>query len=184
MDIIKNLRDSSKAEHWRDGLQWFGWSVLCGLFPLWATIALVSVTRRPLQLSDLADNGEFLLYAASYVGGALYLVLRDFRTKPFPSRSVLTLALTTVLVLATLFFAAVALIGFLGKSGIPGVLGFVDVESIRTISVILLPVACVLGYVINVADNVRFTPDLPEITKKQFKKLNDEFNQLGGGNHE
>jgi hypothetical protein len=178
MEIFSDLRDNAASDHWIDGLQWFAWSVLCGLFPMWATAALLLITREPLRLSNFTDHGEFLLYTASYVGGALYLVLKDFRKKAFPSRSPLTFILCTILILSTLYFGAITLIDVLSRTGVPQAAQFLNVEMLRFVSIALLPVSCILGYVINVADNVRYTPNIQGIQDKQFQKLSTDFDKL------
>jgi hypothetical protein len=88
--------------------------------------------------------------------------------------------LCVILVLVTLFFAAIALFGILGKANNPQILQLLDLDLVRALSLIMLPLSCTIGYVISVADSVRFSPNMPEIKERQFRKLEEEFEKLGG----
>ena len=92
--------------------------------------------------------------------------------------------LCAILVLSTLFFGAVALIDEMGQQGMSNTAHILDVKILRDVSIILLPLSCILGYVINVADNVRFSPNVPKIQEKQYQKLSADFEKLGDNNND
>jgi len=101
--LIKALPKETKP--WSAGLQWFVWSIFAGLLPLWGTAMIFSLFQREYEIYDFAKNGEIVLYAASFVGGAMYSIRKDF----FPSKNSLTIIFFIILAVCALVFGAIAL---------------------------------------------------------------------------
>jgi hypothetical protein len=77
-----------------------------GLLPLWGSWLLIKLIQESASFTEFIRHGEFLLYAASILPTAAFLVLRDLKA-PFPKRLLLGLLVIFFLVVATLLFAVV-----------------------------------------------------------------------------
>ena len=184
MDIIRELRENSKTDHWREGFVWFVWSLVGGLFPVWLTIIGLKLTKQEIKLEAFTDNGEFALYSASYVAGTLYILFKDFQgpdKRTFPSRSLLGLMFTGLLLAAAAMFMVVCLLNVIGAAGKPEILSLLDKTSLRQMSLVVFPVTMVLSLLVMVADNVRTMPDMSGMAEEQFRKLGLDFDKLSKG---
>src|SRR6266567_5690232 len=179
MDIFKDLTSNSRTAHWREAFFWFCFSVIGGLFPLLATAFVLVIASQQIHLRTFTENGEFALYAAVYVSGGLYIVVRDFK-KPFPSRVLIVLLLVVLLLVSALLFVSITLIKLLGSAGLPQVLKLLNQDMVAEISLILLPVTFALSIIITVAENTRTDPDLLAAKSKQLSDLESKFDNLGG----
>jgi hypothetical protein len=177
MDFIRSVRDSN-SEHWSEALQWLLWNVIGGLVPIWLPLIIIYFFQQKISLSIFTDHGEFALYSASFLGTALYVVLKDFHIEPFPNRSIITIILFILLLISTLIFSLVALTEIFYKVGITRPYDLLHRESLRTVSSFLLPAACVFSLFIFVVDLVRIKPDISGIKDKDFKGLNADFDKL------
>ena len=180
MDIIRELRHDSKPKEWLDGLQWLGWSTILGLMPIWATAFLFRVFKQNITWAAITGNGEFALYASSFLGTCFYIVARDFRRRGYPSRGTILMILTALLLSSVFIYAVVYLVAFVGTfhKSLP-ILQHCDRDFLTTISVYLLPAVCVITYLLIVADNIRTTADLNAVAKRDYDNLENEFDKLG-----
>ena len=184
MDIIRELRNNSKWDHWREGFVWLLWSLVGGLFPVWLTMIGLKLTKQEIKLQSFTGNGEFALYSASYVAGTLYILFKDFqdlKKRNFPSRSVLGLAFSALLLVAAAMFMVVCLLNVIGATGKPDLLNLLDKDALRRMSLVVFPVTMVLSLLVMVTENVRMMPDLNEMAKDQLQKLGSDFDKLAGG---
>ena len=181
MELIKHLYANSRKEHWTDGLQWIGWS-FWGFLPVGVTILTMVLYGQTLLLSIFTDNGEFAIYAATYLGSAFYIVMKD--NQSFPSRSFVTLVLVALLVGSALLYAQIAMNNFLLEKGDAAMLPKLDKDVVRTLSQYLLPVVLLLTYLIVVAESIRISPDASKMSQNQFNDLNKQFEDLGGNDNE
>jgi hypothetical protein len=177
MDFIRSIKDSN-SDHWIEALQWLLWNVIGGLMPIWLPLMILYFFQQKISLNIFTDHGEFALYSASFLGTALYVVLKDFNIEPFPSRSIITSFLFILLTISTLIFSLVALTEIFYKIGIIQPYALLDKESLRTVSSFLLPAVCVISLFIFVVDLVRIKPDISGIKDKDFEGLNADFDKL------
>jgi hypothetical protein len=122
MELLRSIVRDSRVNHWQDGLIWFVWSALGGFLPIWGTVLLMSLASQKWNTSLFTDNGEFTLYAASYLGGGLFLVIRDFKQKSFPSRGILVPVLVALLLFSAITFSCVNLLKVLSGNVQPAIL--------------------------------------------------------------
>jgi hypothetical protein len=182
MKLYTELRNNSKPEHWREGAAWLAWSLIGGLFPVWLTIIVLTLTKQAVRFAIFTDNGEFAIYSASYVAGTLYLLFRDFqhpKITSFPSRSLLGLAFSVLLLSSAAMFMVVCLFSVLAQAAPwSNILTTLDRDALRTMSLIVFPVAMLLSFLVVVADNIRIMPDLNQMARNQLDELGDEFDRL------
>jgi len=179
MQFFTDLFKFSKWKDWYDGLLWLGWNFICGLMPIWITLLSLKLSKRVIEVKIFTGNGEFALYAASFLGTCLYIVLRDFRRGGYPSRGILSLFLVPLLLLVGLLYSTIALSNALLTQPLP-LLVNIDKDFIINLSLLLLPIVFVLTFLVVVVDNVKSSEDIRAIQKESYDKLNRDFDQIGG----
>ena len=180
MEIVKKLLRESRGDQWSDGFQWLLWIFLTGLLPLWGTMLLLKLFSQAVSLSKLMGNGEFVLYAASFTGAAIYLVMRDFKTTLFPSRVSLMILLVATVTFSTLIFAGITSLAVVDKASETTVARLIDASFVEFMSWTLLIVSIGLGFIVVIGDNIRTNPDPTQSQKDQLDKLDRDFDKLGG----
>lgn len=180
VNLYRELIDNSKWDHWREGFAWLAWSLIGGLFPVWLTIIGLLLTKQSVRFAIFTDNGEFAIYSASYVAGTLYILFRDFQHQKsaFPSRSVLGLIFSLLLLASAAMFMVVCLLSVLGAQSHWELLTLLDRDALRVMSLIVFPIAMLLSFLVVVADNIRTMPDVSQIVEAQFIQLNSDFDDL------
>lgn len=178
MKLVKVLRYNSEPSHWVDGLLWLGWALVCGLLPLWATIVFLDLYSQPVALSGLTHDGAFFIYSASYLGGCLYTVIKDFKRRGFPNKGLLSLLMVVLLLISALAFAQITVSNLLSSVGIPQPLSLLNRHSITIYSWVVLPVVLIVSYLITVTENVRISVNLTGSKEKELADLNRTFDQL------
>lgn len=179
MDIVQELRYDSKPKEWTDGLQWLGWNTILGLMPIWMTLLLLRCFQQPITLHAVTANGEFALYAASFLGTCFYIVARDFRERPYPSRGAILLILAALLVGSVFIYIVASLVTiFTNLSMMAPILRFFDRDFLLTLNLGILPLVCLMTYLLIVADNVRSTADLAAVSKRGYDEFAKKFDDL------
>ncbi len=154
----------------RDGGYWFLIQVAFGLLPLWGTALLLSLVGRKYGLYEFLKNGEFVLYAASFVAGGLYSVRHDI----FPARNGLVLSLVAILVVASLVFSCIAVIG-IGAN--PAWLK-VDADFLTYISVVVFVISTLICFGITVAEAGNAGGSIPDKFRKNRQALEAGLDKL------
>jgi hypothetical protein len=153
-----------------DGTYWVVVQVLLGLLPLWGTVLIFSLLGKKYGLYDLLRNGEFVLYAASFVTGGLYSVRHDV----FPLRKVVTIALIGVLLVSSLVFAAISVLN-IGAN--PSWL-VVDVDVMTHTSVGVFLLATVVCTFVTVAEAGNAGLNIPDRLRRDRRSLEEGLDSL------
>lgn len=172
----------TKSKDWLEGLNWMLWAILGALLPLILTGFVLLCLRRNIGLGTFADNGEFGLYAASFLASAMYLVVKDSRA--FPSRNTLTWIISIASVLSSALYVVMSLINTLGQNGgtvggVAELLKVIDFNFVRYFGVVVLAGACVLSYLVVVIDNYNVDPQ--NASKEDYNSLEKGFDELASG---
>jgi hypothetical protein len=158
-----------------DGGYWLMVQVLFGLLPLWGTILLFALLSKKYELYDLLRNGEFVLYAASFVTGGLYSVRHDI----FPLRKVVTMILIVVLLCSSLVFASISVLNIgANPSWLP-----IDAEVMTHISVGVFLLATVVCAFITVAEAGQGGLNIPDRLRRDRKSLEAGLDSLLDRSH-
>lgn len=160
----------------RSGGYWLLTQVFIGLLPLWGTVLILSLLSKQYTFYDLLRNGEFVLYAASFVTGGLYSLRHDI----FPLRNLTTIALVLVLIAASLVFATISVIN-IGAN--PQWLKL-DTKVMTEISVIVFILASIFCTFIAVAEAGQAGINIPERLRKDRKSLEAGLDELLGRSHQ
>ncbi len=147
----------------RDGAIWLFIQVLFGLLPLWGTMLIFSLLSKKFELYDLLRNGEFVLYAASFVTGGLYSIRHDI----FPLRNIVSYLLMGVLLVASLVFASISVINIGARPSWMTV----DVDVMTRTSICVFVVATIVCAFITVADAGQAGLNIPQRLLRNRKSL-------------
>lgn len=153
-----------------DGTYWLVIQVAIGLLPLWGTAMLLTLFGRPYDIYDLLRNGEFVLYAASFVTGGLYSVRHDI----FPVRNALLMTLIVLLVIATLVFAVISVLNI----GANPTWLRVDRTALQLISIGVFAISTLVCFGITVAEAGNAGLNIPDALRADRQKLEDGLDKL------
>jgi len=184
MEIILNLQTGTQKEHWQNGLLWLAFAVGGGLLPVWIGVLTQFIFAQPIRISTFTVNGEFAIYAAAFMSGSLFIILKDFKKRSFPSKGILALVIGGILFLTALMYAFVALSEMMAKLGHPALVALLNRDVIIGTSWAILPFALVVAFFIFVADFARTDPDVAKARQKDVQALKDNFDKLEGDDNE
>jgi len=171
MDLIKRVWELSfNSDPFRSGYLWFIWNVIASLLPLWGTAFLFWIFGKHISLYDTLKHGEFVLYSAAFVGGAMYVNRRDI----FPSRNTVNILLFLLLIISLMVFVAITVLS-VGNN--PEWLK-IDEDVLTFISVSDILITILFCFLIMVAEAGGFGVDIPDALKKDEKKLGKDFDDL------
>lgn len=174
MDILKRAWSLGfRSEGWMAGYIWLGWGVIGGLVPLWGTAFLLWLLSKEVVPYGLLKNGEFVLYAASFIGGSLFTIRRDV----FPNRNFLNLSFYALLGITLLTFAAVTITSLQEAEGRAPSL-HISNTALTWISVLVFAFATVLCFLVTVVDAAGAGRDVPAALKQDEAKLEEAFAKL------
>lgn len=171
MDLIRRIgKLPIGSEACRAGYLWLAWNVIASLLPLWGTAFLLMIFGKDISMYGFLKNGEFVLYAAAFAGGAMYVIRRDI----FPSKNSLTLLFVLMILISLLVFVAITV---LSVSNNPAWLS-VSEDAITSISIVVIVATTILSFFVTVADASGAWTDVPQALKNNEQQLEEAFDQL------
>jgi len=165
----------NKCQHWIDAGTWIFWNVFWGLFPLWMGFFIFLVFQKNPRLIDFSDNGEFLIYGATMLAAAIYIVLKDYKTSKFRFRRLIATGCVVILIFIAVLFTGIT-------AANTDRLRFFDVSRafIRTMSYWIYFISIALAFFLTGLDNRRTRVDILEERELQLKTLEQDFDKVGG----
>jgi hypothetical protein len=165
----------NKHHYWVDAGTWTFWNVFWGLFPLWMGFFIFRIFQKKPRLIDFSDNGEFLIYGATMLAVAIYIVLKDYKTSTFPFRRLIAMGCVVIFVFIAVLFTGIT-------AANTDRLRYFDVsrEFIRTMSYWVYLISIALAFFLTGLDNRRTRVDILEERDSQLKILEQDFDKVGG----
>ncbi len=164
----------NKCQHWIDAGTWIFWNVFWGLFPLWMGFLIFLVFQKNPRLIDFSDNGEFLIYGATMLAAAIYIVLKDYKTSKFRFRRLIATGCVVILILIAVLFTGIT------AANTDRLRVFVVSRAfIRTMSYWIYFVSIGLAFFLTGLDNRRTRVDILEERDSQLKTLEKDFDKVG-----
>ncbi len=162
-------------QHWIDAVKWIVWNIFWGLFPLWMGFIILRVFRKNPSLVDLSDNGEFLIYGATMLAAALYIVFKDYKSSKFPFRREIATGCVVILMIVAVLFTGIS-------AANTDRLRFYDIsrEFIRGVSYWIYIISIVLAFFLTGLDNRRSRVDIIVERESQMRDLEKDFNRERG----
>jgi len=143
---------------------------LGGLLPLWGTALLLSLFGKSFILFEFLKNGEFVLYSASFIGGAMYTIRKDV----FPSKNFLNILFFSLLAICLLVFVAITISLFAKEEALPKL----SPEVLTKISIAVFIVSTIACFLVTLADAAGAGADVPDAMKRDGKSLDRTFENL------
>ncbi|MGB8646264.1 MAG: hypothetical protein WCF84_13590 [Anaerolineae bacterium] len=184
------------SRHWVNALIWLTWNALGTFFPLWGLLTIlffVKSNQRFITWATFAGRGEFFLYSAAMLSGAIYVMGRrgglpksiasivgiketDLDSnRQFPGFHLFLIIDVSLLVFSTIMFALATELAITPN---PGEL---DQDAFIWASIIVLGITLFMSYLITVIDNSRSDPneeDVKKLLKQPPEDLRAKFNDL------
>jgi hypothetical protein len=77
MNIVEAIK-KAQGNDWKDALYWLFWTFF-GMMPLWLLFLPLISFSQPISLDIFAGKGEFALYSAGILSGAVYVVTKEVK---------------------------------------------------------------------------------------------------------
>lgn len=167
------LREFLKSEWWQAGV-WLIWASIGGLFPVWAGLAVLQLMGKSPTFRDFSSNGQFALYAASFITTASYIVLKEYRT-PMVFLRRLFGAFCIICVIAITLLFVVTTGGEAQLISIPAE----KLQQSRSWSFVLYAASAILAYLLTALDKQRTVKDLRAAELSNIRKLEQEVKAIG-----
>jgi hypothetical protein len=160
------------------GLLWAVYQLMGGLLPLWGTWIFLTLVGKQVDLYGFLKNGEFVLYAASLIGGGLFSLRSDF----FPIRNWLNAVLMILLAICLLVFTTVTAFSSLE---LPQSIASIQPDILTRISVVVFGVAALATFGITIAEAGGAAKSISERLKRGLEKMEKDLDErLGEGGQE
>jgi len=194
MNIFEAI-GQAEADDWKDACYWLFWTVF-GMMPLWLLFLPLISFSKPVSLDVFAGKGEFALYSAGILSGAIYMVTKEIKPSfvfrddvdarsrslldrleiHFPShRSLITLSVLLVVVSAAVFMMTT--LAGLFSSLSPSL--SINQSFVNWFTFIIFLVSTVLSFLITVVDNASMQEqDFKRILQQDIVSLEEAFDEL------
>jgi hypothetical protein len=169
MLIFKYLATSKKS-NWGEAAYWLIWMVIGVLLPLFFKYIYFSVRGSEIDVKMFTSDGELIIYSAAFFVSGAYLILKDFKNRPFPGRPIFGILVVLGLFISASTYLVITVIQLMGEGTI------INHMFVQTISLWIFPLACFISYVIVVFDNIRIDPIA--VSGQSFNTLKQDFDCL------
>lgn len=172
--FIWTLKNTTKL-NWTESLTWLMYILLGSLLPVYISIIILCILKQPFGFTDFTGHAEFGIYSATILASSAYVVLKDFRNRPFPRRAIFGGIIVLGLITASAIYATVTIAD---KIAILRDFFPLDQKLIMCFSLILFGSSIVVAYLVNILDSVITNLDLESFKAKVESTLDKEFDEL------
>jgi hypothetical protein len=175
MRLLGSLEGATPRD-WQEGGVWLAYTLVGGLLPVYGGAIFLLLLFSDLSWARFLDHGEFAIYAAGLLAGALLVVGREYRGG-FPGRSLWILLIAALLLIAAIVFTAA-----FAASAAPDLANNLNRGVLRVLSIVLYGLTVVLAFVLAVAKEALDKVNVEGIRAEDMQRLERGFNErLGGG---
>lgn len=163
------------TSHWRDAIRWLLYTFFGGLLPFWGTALLLLFLRRSQPFQDYFQNAELAVFCAGVLSAAIPVMQRRMKEAPVEHPASLNFLAILCIGVALLLFASVTITRQI--TGTPGIQSLVlNRPAILYVSLLLFGASILLGFFVELTNNVRVTPeDLQVFQESRETKLSEAF---------
>lgn len=171
--IIEALIHST-WDDWRETFYWFGFNVLGGLMPIWATPFLLRIHKQRIAYAELVSHGEFALYSAAFLAPVLLVIFRIRRRDRYIlGPGIGLLALAALLFCAFIYSTAASTAGTPSQQSL-------DVDFVVQSSSVIFAVTIVLALLVAFVENRATNLNLREMETRERETLRTKFDDKMG----
>ncbi len=161
-----------KLQHLKDSTEWFLYTIVGSLVPVWAGAVLYWIAPGGVSWLDFASHGEFALYSAALLAPAIYITVTEREDLPFPSRTLFVFVAFILLLVSLLIFAGITVLQRFN------LVGHIKGESVVLWSLGLYVTSAIVAFVVDLFDNLRRAPDVRKLAADRQKALEQRFDEL------
>jgi hypothetical protein len=159
---VSSVFTAATKEHWLQARHWLYYTVGVGCIPFWGIVWLYWLIAKQLQLSMFVGEAQLAVYAAGLLAPAMPVIIRDIKDSPFKQPAwFLVVAVVSVAAIAFTFAAAVT-----NED--------VSVTRLAIASFLFFFLSIVMGFFVELINNVRSDPDVIAVQRKQLEKLSGQ----------
>lgn len=209
MGVIKqviNLIKSATKEQWINTAEWFLYTLIGGLVPLWLGVIILMVTSSWRGWDFFVVNGEFALYSASLLAPTIHILVKDTKK---PGFKVLILFSMLFLIISTALYTTVTV---KNTTDIPQVskeqsyenqnekqvmnqeqqvtnqkesnskeLFSLDLKVLKILTLWIFVFTMIIAFFATLLENVKAEPNVEAMKTQEMNDLKDAFDNLSQG---
>jgi len=158
----------------KESVVWLLWTSIGGLFPVWLGFLVLYFFEKRPTLATFSNNGQFALYAASFISIAFYLVSKEYKTSSASfKRFYIGGGIVCVIAICMVFFIATA-----ARANIL-LLKEDKLTLIRNGSYVLYVISVLFAFAMTYQDKTRTAKDLRMAESEDVSKLEKEVRAIG-----
>ena len=196
-----NLIKTATKEQWINTTEWFLYTLIGGLVPLWLGAILLSLTSSWRGWDFFVVNGEFALYSASLLAPTIHILVKDTKKPWFKILILISMLLliistalyTTVTVKTTASSSAESIEQLDEKEITSGLqqqevpkenynttreLIPIDLNILKSITLLIFIITLIISFFATLLENVKAEPNVEGIKAREMTDLKDAFNNL------
>lgn len=208
---VFRLIKAATKEQWVNTTEWFLFTLIGGLVPLWLGIILLKVTSSWRGWDFFVINGEFALYSASLLAPTIHILIKDTK-KPWFKLLILTSILLLIISTALYTTVTVKTTADIQKETVEHVdekatdidkdvkvqqednvdnlkdsksneLVSIDLNALKWITLFIFIITLIIAFLATLLENVKAEPNVEAMKTREMNDLKDAFNSLSqGGN--
>jgi hypothetical protein len=166
------------TSHWRDAIRWFLYTIFGGLLPFWGTALILLFLQKSQAFAAYFENAELAVFCAGVLSSAFPVMQRRMKDAPVEHPAFLNFISLMCIGVALLLFASVTITRQI-TSGNPAIqILALNRSAILFVSMLLFTVSIMLGFFVELTNNVRVTrEDLQEFEDKRETNLAEAFDK-------
>ncbi|MBU4312198.1 MAG: hypothetical protein KJ706_05735 [Candidatus Omnitrophica bacterium] len=175
--MVRQIIDffAARKEPGGEAVRWMLVTLAVSLMPLWGSIIIFLLLKQSFDWGTFTNKAEFAIYAASYLGSSSYIITKNFKRKNFPLRPWFSISILVTLITVVICFAVVY-VNNCNTSPSP-----LNLIFLRNITLVAFAISLLLAFMTFVEDLVLINFNFQAVEGEQFRKLNDDFDNLQGG---
>ncbi len=158
----------ARKEHWAEARLWLYCTLGVGCLPFWGIAFLYWLYAQRVGLDMFVGQAQLAVYAAGLFAPAMPVIIRDIKDSPFKQPKWFLIASVVAVMFAAFTFAAVVT-----RPGISIVR-----LAIPSFGIFLL--AIVLGFFVELINNIRSDPDIIALKRQQVDDLSAQVRKAFG----
>jgi hypothetical protein len=161
----------ANATHWRDAGNWLLYTLFGGLIPFWGTALILLFVQRSQPFTAYFAGGELAVFCAGLLSSAIPVMRRRIKDAPVEHPDLFHFVSLLCLAVILMLFASVTLAR---QFSLPAL----NQAVIVTTSFVLFAVSVLMGFFVEVINNVRMTPaDVKRFEVDRAVSLETAFEQ-------
>ena len=145
-------------DHWRDAGTWLRYTLFGGLLPFWGTALILLFLQRAQPFKAYFANGELAVFCAGLLASSIPVMRRRVKDAPVEHPEWFTFLALMCIAVILLLFASVTITRQVNRGGVTTPILILNEHAILNTSFVLFAVSILMGFSVELINNVRMTP--------------------------